>query len=171
MEKHGKVKNYLIAAISIALLSVIICLSNLTDSYSAMKIIKEDFSFELRDVSDVVYSENTVIGLDPVIEKNKVKFKVSFAGEGDYYQFFFDIRNTSAKEGYIKDIKIEGLENEDNVRISIIGIEKDDIIESSRYIDNIKVVMECLDDKYDEEGFKQAILEDISIIVEIEEKE
>ena len=73
MEKHGKVKNYLIAAISIALLSVIICLSNLTDSYSAMKIIKEDFSFELRDVSDVVYSENTVIGLDPVIEKNKVK--------------------------------------------------------------------------------------------------
>lgn len=171
MNKHGKVKNYLIAAISIALLSVIIALSNLTDSYSAIKVVKEEFSYELRDVSDIISSENTIIGFEPVIEKNKVNFKVSFTGKGDYYQFFFDIRNTSAKEGYIKDIKIEGLENEEYVQISIIGIEKNDIIESSRYIDNIKVVMECLDDKYDEEGFKQAILEDISIIVEIEEKE
>ena len=170
MQKHGKIKKLIAFSMILAFLSVNICLHNLTSSYSAQKIVVEDFSFELRDFSDIIFSENTVVDEEPTAKKNSVEFKVSFAGEGDYFQFFFDLLNTSAKEGIIKDIKIVGLENEDNVRISIIGIEKNDIIESSRYIDNIKVVIECLKDKYDDEGFKQAIQEDVSIIIEIEEK-
>ena len=168
MTKIGKINLFAISAIVIGILSFALVFSNLTSSYSATKEIVEDFSYELRDISDVIHSETTTVVKEPKIENNKINFQVIFRGKGDYFQFFFDILNASSRSGIVKDIKIFGLENEDMVKVSIIGIKKDDIIEGSRYIDNIKVIVECVDDNYDALGNITSILENISIDIEIE---
>ncbi len=168
MTKIGKVNIFAISAIVIGILSFALVFSNLTSSYSAKKEIVEDFSYELRDISDLIHSETTTINKEPKIENKKINFQVNFQGKGDYFQFFFDILNAGTRNGVVKDIKILGLENEDKVRVSIIGIEKGDIIEGSRYIDNIKVIVECVDDNYDAEGNIISVLENISIDIEID---
>lgn len=170
MPRRGKLNIFTMSSIIVTIISFVLGINRLTASYSATKVVVENFSYELRDVSDIIYSDRMIINNNPVIDNHSIQFKVAFTGKDDYYQFFFDLRNMAAIEGVVKDVRIEGLEKEDKVRISIIGIKKGDIIESSRYVDNIKVVVECLDDYYDDEGIHQPIIEDIKITIDVNEK-
>ncbi len=168
MTKVRKLNVFTVSAIVIGMLSFALVFNSLTPSYSAKKEIVEEFSYELRDVSDVIFSNETVVEKSPTIDNNTINFRVNLKGKDDYFQFFFDILNASVRTGTVKDIKIIGLKNDDKVRISIIGIKKGDIIEGSRYIDNVKVAVECLEDNYDNNGNLQPLIEDISIIIEID---
>ena len=168
MTKFNKVHIFAISSIALGIISFVLVFSNLTSSYSATMEIVEDFSYELRDVSDVIYSDLTTVESGPTIEDKMINFKITLNGKGSYFQFFFDILNASAREGVVKDIRIEGLENEDIVNISVIGIKKGDIIEGSRYIDNVKVVIECVDNNLDEAGNNLLIEENIKIVIDIE---
>lgn len=165
--KNKKVTRILSLTIVTALLSVLFCVISSNKSYSA-KMVVEEWNIELREVSNVIKSNKTIINVDPSIDENKIKLNVSFNEKGDYVQFFFDLVNEGTIDGIIKDIKFEGIKNKDKVRVSLVGLQKGDIIKSGRYVDNIKVIVDYLESFVDEEGNLQPITEDINVVIEID---
>ena len=165
MNNYKKITSITGLAIIVALASVFLCLFGNRQSYSAKMIVEDEWNINLINVSDIIYSPDTKMEKEPLINKNKINVEFSFSGKEDYIQFFFDVFNEGTVDGFLKDIKIEGLENKDDVRISVIGLGKDDIIESGRYVDNVKVVIERVAPIEGEEV--EPITEDVDIVLDI----
>ena len=168
MNNYKKITSITGLAIIVALTSVFLCLFGNKQSYSAKMIVEDEWNINLISISDIIYSQDTKMEREPLIEGNKINVEFSFSGKEDYIQFFFDVINKGTIDGYLKDIRIEGLENKDNVRISIIGLGKDDIIENGRYVDNVKVVIERIPPIDGEEV--TPIIENVDIILDINRK-
>ncbi len=168
MNNYKKITSITGLAIIVALASVFLCLFGNKQSYSAKMIVEDEWKINLISISDLIYSADTKIEKDPSIKRNRINVEFSFSGKEDYVQFFFDVINEGTLDGYLKDIKIEGLKNKDDVRISVIGLGKDDIIESGRYVDNVKVVIERIPPLNGEEV--EPITENINIILDIDRR-
>ena len=170
MNKSKPMSALMVGAVLFAFVSVILCVTYNKGSYSANIIIEKKWDVQASNVSDVIYSQTTILDSDPVIADNIISLKATFSEIEDYVQFFFDIENKGNIDAIVKNIKVEGIDK-DKVQVSIVGLEKNDIINGERYIDNVKVIIECIKDNIDENGIKQPITQDINIVLDIEKKE
>lgn len=139
--KHIKITILILVAFVLAIYSITSSYSALIGGEDGIALVKEEsYQVDLILNNNITSSEIISFSGEPEIVDNEINFSIGLDEVGSFGQIYFDIDNKGDYDAILRDIEIQGLnEYQDYVDISLLGIEKGEVIENGTLVKNVSI--------------------------------